>query len=226
MTYDEILKACIERAPDDPVLQDAFDDLIYQHVGTDKRASAINNAGAKTQVKRLKLAGYATERILIEIAEQLAISVNALGKRVSSPAVPVPPKEPKPAPVLKRVRFTYEVLCPVDDTDVEKMGLADIQMACEQGDCSGHFIDTEVKLLNCRQAKLACEEHGSSPDFFLIPEFEIGTRVFWNHGACSTYARVTAYDHPIYSLVNEAGGEIKCEGHELFLKKPKKGKKS
>jgi len=224
MTYDEILKACIERAPDDSVLQDAFDELIYQHVGTDKRASAINNAGAERQVEVLKERGYTAERILIEIAEQLAISVHALGERVSSPAVPVPPKKPKPAPVLKRVRFVYEVLVEPGDTEVERMGLADIQMACEQGDCSGHFIETSSKMLNLRQAKLACAEHGTALEFFDLPEFAVGTRVWWTDpdvGACSDYGTVVKYDGA-YTLRKAGGGEVVCPADELSRKKPKK----
>lgn len=235
MTYDEIMKACIERAPDDQVLQDAFDELIYQHVGTDKTASAINNAGAERQVEVLKEKGYATERILIEIAEQLAISVHTLGERVSSPVVPVkPPRAPRSArpvkpPVLKRVRFTYEVLVAPDDTSVEKMGLADIQMACEQGDCSGHFIETTTKMLNLRQAKLACAEHATDPEFFELPEFEIGTRVWWSDpdaDSCSGWYVIKTFNGEIYGMTNAAGGECEALGKELSLKKPKKGKKS
>ena len=227
MTYDEILKACVERAPDDTVLQAAFDELIYQHVGIDKRASAINNAGAERQVEVLKKKGYATERILVEIADQFAISVHALGERVTSPAVPVPPKKKKtkPAPVLKRVRFVYEVLCPVDDAAVEKMGLADIQMACEQGDCSGHFVDTSVKLLNYRQAELACEEHGTDIVFFNLPQFPVGTRVWWSdpdQGLCSGWGTVADFHGDIYDLKMEGSGDTEANSNELSLKKPRK----
>lgn len=228
MTYDEILKACIERAPDDSVLQDAFDELIYLHVGTDKRASGINNAGAEHQVDVLKEKGYTTERIVVEIAEQLALSPYTLGKRVSSPSVPVVSRKSKPAPVLKRVRFVYEVLCRVENTEIERMGLADIQMACEQGDCSGHFVETSNCLLSRRQAKLACEEHDTDLDFFEIPEFPVGTRVWWTDpdaGACSDYGTVVKYDGA-YTLRKAGGGEVVCPGDELSLKKPKKGRKS
>ena len=228
MTYDEILKACIERAPDDGALQRALCDIVCDAVGAGTRAFNINSKGARAQVAALKKAGFAAERILIEIAERFAISVHALGERVRSPMVPVPPKKKKkktkPAPVLKRVRFVYEVLCPVDDTEVEKMGLADIQMACEQGDCSGHFIETTTRLLTLRQAKLACEEHDTDLDFFEIPEFEIGTRVWWtdpDDDASSGWYTIVDFYGETYQLKNEAGGECEALEHELSITKPK-----
>jgi len=126
-------------------------------------------------------------------------------------------------PVLKRVRFTYEVLCPLDD-DIENAGLADIQMACQDGDCSGHFVDTEIKELDLKQALNACAEHGTDPEFFQLPEFAVGTRVWWtdpDEGLCSGWGSITDFHGGIYELRMEGSGETEANGSELSLKKPK-----
>lgn len=127
-------------------------------------------------------------------------------------------------PVLKRVRITYEVLCPIDGTAVENMSLPDIHMACADGDCSGHFIDTEVKLLDLKQAKVACAEHGSDPEFFSLPEFAAGTRVWWTDpdaDKSSGWYVIQKINGEIYAMVNKAGGECEAFGHELSLKNPR-----
>lgn len=130
-------------------------------------------------------------------------------------------------PVLKRVRFTYEVLCHID-VNAESMDLADVLRECYDGEMSGLGIGSpEVKLLDLKQAKQACAEHGSDPEFFELPEFEVGTRVWWtdpDEGKSSNWYIIQKINGDVYGMVNMAGGECEAFGHELSLKKPKKGK--
>ncbi len=130
-------------------------------------------------------------------------------------------------PVLKRVRFTFEALCHTD-MNAESMDLADVLRECDDGEMSGLAVGSpEVKLLDLRQAKLACAVHGSDPEFFQLPEFDIGTRVYWTDpdaGACSGWYTIRAWTGEFYQMTNAAGGECEAFWHELSLKKPK-GKK-
>ena len=68
--------------------------------------------------------------------------------------------------VLKRVRVTYEFLAPIEE-DAEDWGLERIFANCQDGTCSGHFIDTRVELLTKEQGIRICEEQGTDPALFV-----------------------------------------------------------
>ena len=127
--------------------------------------------------------------------------------------------------VLKRVRFTYEVLCHID-VNCEEMDLATVLRECVTGDMSGNSLGHEVKLLTLQQAVKACAEHGSDAEFFDLAEFEDGQRVWWtdpDRGLSSGWWTIVGYDGGgIYNMTNKAGGECQACNHELSLKKPKK----
>lgn len=67
--------------------------------------------------------------------------------------------------VLKRVRVVYEILAPIEE-DAEDWGLDRIFANCQDGNCSGHFIDTTVELLTKEQGIAICKGHGTDPAFF------------------------------------------------------------
>jgi hypothetical protein len=128
--------------------------------------------------------------------------------------------------VLKRVRFTYEVLCHLD-VNTDEMELADVLRECVDGEMSGRSLSHETKMLTRHQARIACGQHGSDIEFFSLPEFDIGARVWWSDpdaDASSGWYVIKTITGEIYGMTNAAGGECEALGHELSLKKPK-GKK-
>lgn len=133
----------------------------------------------------------------------------------------------KSAPVLKRVRFYYEALCEVD-VDAENMDLASVLLECSSGGMSGLSIGSpEVKLLDLKQATLACEQHGTDIEFFQLPTFDVGSRVWWTDpdaDSSSGWYVIKVWTGEIYQMTNAAGGECEAYGHELSLKKPRKTK--
>jgi hypothetical protein len=130
--------------------------------------------------------------------------------------------------VLKRVRFTYEVLCHID-INTEEMDLADVLRECVDGDISGRSLGHETKLLDLKQACTACSEHGSDAEFFDLAAFSDGQRVWWSDpdaGLSSGWWTIVDYDGGgIYNMKNKAGGECQACYHELSERAPKKGKK-
>lgn len=129
--------------------------------------------------------------------------------------------------VLKRVRFTYEVLCHLD-TNTDEMDLATVLRECSCGDMSGRSLSHETKMLTLHQARIACGQHGTDIEFFNLPEFAVGTTVWWTDpdaDASSGWYVVKTFNGEIYGMTNAAGGECEAFGHELSLKKPQKGKK-
>jgi len=131
----------------------------------------------------------------------------------------------KKNPVLKRVRFTFEALCRVDG-NAENMDLASVFMECSIGEMSGISLGSpEVTLLDLKQARLAVEQHGTDPQFFDLPKYAVGARVWWtdpDQGSSSGWYRIVEANGEEYAMVNTAGGECEAMEHELSLRKPKK----
>ena len=120
-------------------------------------------------------------------------------------------------PVLKRVRFTFEVLCSLDD-DPEELSISGALEECLNGEFSGLLVGSpDVKLLDLKQARVACAEHGDR--FFGLPWFDIGAKVWWtdpDNNLCSGWWKVIGWiQGDTYHLTNAAGGECEALGHEL-----------
>jgi hypothetical protein len=125
--------------------------------------------------------------------------------------------------VLKRVRFTFEALCE-PDVNAESLELQEVLSECRAGYMSGRGLGCTVKLLTISQALKACEEHATDPEFFQLPEYEIGTKVWWtdpDKGVSSGWYTIREWTGEFYKMTNKAGGECEAYGRELSLKEPK-----
>ena len=60
----QILDKLATLACDDPDVQEAFDNLVYDHFGLGQRASAINNSGGEEQLATFRAAKHTDEEIL------------------------------------------------------------------------------------------------------------------------------------------------------------------
>lgn len=128
------------------------------------------------------------------------------------------------APALKRVRFVYEVLCPVGATP-ENDQLSVVARLAEEGDneYSGRVVSTDIQLLKLSTAKAACAKHGTDREFFDLPDFAVGQRVWWtdpDDGACSGWFVVRSYKGDTYTLSNREGSVADALGAELSERKP------
>jgi hypothetical protein len=126
---------------------------------------------------------------------------------------------------LKRITFTFEALCSadMDSETLSELDLADVLRECHNGDMSGRSRGHRVEDLDLKQARAACAEHGTDPDFFQLPAYEVGERVWWSDpddGVGSGWYQIVSWRGGHYEMVNDAGGECEALDHELSGTKP------